>query len=127
MTAPQVSMGRTALVAGATGLVGKALVKILLENREYTQVTVLVRRPVTLSDPKLKVKVIDFDELEVEALSFQADDVLCCLGTTIKKAKSKKAFRQVDFEYPLSMAKLANVLTIKSDQMANLDAFEEQA
>jgi uncharacterized protein YbjT (DUF2867 family) len=98
---------KTALIAGATGLVGGQLLRVLLEKPEYAKVTALVRRPLPLSDSRLEQRVIDFDHLEEQTDAFQVDDVFCCLGTTIKKAGSQPAFRKVDFEYPLSMAKLA--------------------
>ncbi|MCA1029635.1 oxidoreductase [Bacillus timonensis] len=96
---------KTALVIGATGLIGQHVVTYLLESPEYEKVTVWVRRPVPWTDSKLDVKVIDFEKMEEELFDF--NDVFCCLGTTIKKAKSKETFKKVDLEYPLQVAKLA--------------------
>lgn len=98
---------RTALVAGATGLVGGHLVRVLVGRPEYSQVTVLVRRKLDFAHPKLTQRVVDFDHLETHADAFAVDDVFCCLGTTIKKAGSQPAFRKVDFDYPLAMGRLA--------------------
>ncbi len=92
-----------ALVIGATGLVGKTLTQQLLDSNYYTSVRVLVRRKTFTSHPKLHEVVVDFDSL---ADCFcVADHVFCTLGTTIKRAGSKQAFRKVDFEYPLTFAK----------------------
>lgn len=99
---------RTALIVGATGLVGKELLQLLLDSSTYTEITVLLRRPLAIDHPKLKQIVVDFDNLdsyEKEFVSIQ--DLFCCLGTTIKKAGSQEAFKRVDFNYPLATAKLA--------------------
>ncbi|MFC3093655.1 NAD-dependent epimerase/dehydratase family protein [Alteromonas sediminis] len=104
--------GKTALVLGATGLVGKALVNQLLRQEDYNSVTCLVRRPLSLSDfpdplQKLKPVVIDFDHFQDYQGYFSVDHVFCCLGTTIKQAGSKAAFRRVDFEFVHIAAQLA--------------------
>jgi len=98
---------RTALVAGASGLVGSELLQQLLEDPEYERVTALVRSTLPIKHPKLTERIIDFGKLGECKEYFSADDIYCCLGTTIKKAKTREAFRQVDYEYPLTMAKLA--------------------
>lgn len=104
---------RTALVAGATGLVGRALLQLLLADPAYGQVTALLRRPLELQDSRLVQQIVDFDQLERHAAAFRADDLFCCLGTTIKKAGSQEAFRRVDFEYPLTMGRLAKAQGVK--------------
>lgn len=98
---------KTALVLGATGLIGKELVRILLENGQYEKIQLLVRRPVEFNNKKCDTHIVNFDELHKYSALFQVDDVYCCLGTTIKKAKTKDAFRRVDYEYPVESAKLA--------------------
>lgn len=97
---------RSALVVGATGLVGSALVKLLCESDEYAAVNVIARRPLDFTDEKLLVKVREFDQLTEADLEF-AHEVFCCLGTTIKKAGSREQFEKVDVDYPLSIAALA--------------------
>ena len=98
---------RTALIAGATGLVGRHLLQLLLEDPTYSKVWVLTRRKMDTTHPKLEQKVIDFDALASQSSFVEADDVFCCLGTTMKKAGSKEAFRKVDYTYPLELAQLA--------------------
>ncbi|TVX93593.1 oxidoreductase [Paenibacillus agilis] len=98
---------KTALLVGATGLVGGHLLHILLEQPAYDKVKIFTRRNIQLDHPKLEQIVVDFDHLEQYVDHMHVDDVYCCLGTTIKKAGSKEAFRKVDFEYPLVMAKMA--------------------
>ena len=97
---------RVAIVVGATGFTGKFLVKQLCESEEYAAVSVIVRRDFAYKHAKLDVQVKDFDKLEESDLEI-ADDLFCCLGTTMKKAKSKENFERVDLEYPLRIASLA--------------------
>ncbi|WP_078427784.1 NAD(P)H-binding protein [Alkalihalobacterium alkalinitrilicum] len=99
--------GKSALIAGATGLVGNELLHFLLNGNEYERVIAIVRKPLEIEHPKLKEVVCNFDKLEEIESYFEVDDVFCCLGTTIKKAKSKEAMYKVDVEYPLAIAKLA--------------------
>lgn len=98
---------KTALVLGASGLVGNELVKILIKQNGYERIHVLVRKPIGIKESKCEQHIIDFDHLHGYSELFQVTDVFCCLGTTIKKAKSKEAFRKVDFSYPVEAAKLA--------------------
>lgn len=99
--------GRTALLAGATGLVGAHVLDLLLEDPAWERVTVLVRRPLSRQHPGLRQEVVDFDRLEEHAALFDAQDVFCALGTTIRAAGSQEAFRRVDLEYPRRLAELA--------------------
>lgn len=98
--------GKSALLVGATGLVGSELVDILLHSTKYGSVTVLTRKLLPLNHPKLEQIITDFDQLDQYNQHVQVDDVYCCLGTTIKTAGSKEAFKKVDFTYPLELAQL---------------------
>lgn len=98
---------KTALVLGATGMVGMELVKLISAHKYYQTINLLTRRPINLPDQTIKQQVIDFDQLEKYADLFQVQDVYICLGTTIKAAKTKEAFRTVDYEYVVEAAKLA--------------------
>ena len=97
---------RTAFVVGATGFVGQYLVQELLSDEAYEQVITFTRRKMTLSHPKLTQQIASFEELSAAHFT-GVDDVFCCLGTTIQKAGSKEAFRQVDYEYPVKVATFA--------------------
>jgi len=97
-------VSRSAIVVGATGLVGSKLVDVLLADPEYSVVHVLVRRPLARTDSRLRPHLVDFAQLA----KFDwpaADDVYCCLGTTIGTAGSRDAFRKVDYDYPLAVAR----------------------
>ena len=100
---------RTALIAGATGLVGGECLRRLLAHPAWTTVVVLTRREVGVErkSPKLRQVLTDLAALENHRDQLVADDVFCALGTTIRKAGSRAAFREVDLEYPLRLARLA--------------------
>jgi uncharacterized protein YbjT (DUF2867 family) len=98
---------RSALLVGSSGLIGSRLLTRLLAHPEYQRVTVWVRRPVSLEIHKFAQVVVDFDRLEEQAQSLIADDVYVALGTTIKTAGSQEAFRRVDHDYPLAVARIA--------------------
>ena len=97
---------RTALLAGATGLVGSHLLRLLLADETYQKVRILGRRGLPLTSPKLQQRLIDFDHL-ADLDAPKVDDVFCCLGTTIKKAGSQEAFRKVDLGYVEALARVA--------------------
>ncbi|MVM38303.1 NAD(P)H-binding protein [Spirosoma sp. HMF3257] len=96
---------KTALVLGATGLIGELLTHRLVDSPFYHNVKVLVRKSLTWQHPRLQEVQFDFEH--PNGLLTQADDVFCCLGTTIKKAGSKEAFRKVDYQYPMDIAQLS--------------------
>ena len=98
-------MPRTALLAGASGLIGSFLLRRLLDSSAYARVTVWARRPLQASHLKLTVEIVDFAQIEDRRV--QAEDVFCCLGTTIKQAGTREAFRRVDHDYPVALARAA--------------------
>lgn len=105
--------GKSAVVFGATGLVGSEVVKELLNRPEYTKVTAVVRKPIPLSHPSLEFFIIsDFSKLSETALNLWADEYYCCIGTTIGAAGSKENFRLVDFNIPEQIALLAQKLAV---------------
>ncbi|GAC29226.1 NAD(P)H-binding protein [Brumicola pallidula] len=108
-----------ALVLGASGLVGKALVNQLCQDERYSQVTCLVRSPLSKAqyhDPlnKIQAIVIDFEELQDYQGYFSVEHVYCCLGTTIKQAGSQSNFRRVDFQFVHVAAQLTRAQRAKS-------------
>lgn len=101
------SAGRTALLVGATGLIGARCLEHLLVEPRYQRVVVLARRRLERADPRLEARVVDFDRLAEHASLVAGDDVYCCLGTTIKVAGTREAFAKVDHDYPVEVARLA--------------------
>jgi uncharacterized protein YbjT (DUF2867 family) len=98
---------RSAVVLGATGLVGTQLVRVLAGDPECAGVIALGRRPSGLTAPTLKDVTADLGDPASYRDHLNVDCVFCALGTTIKKAGSEDAFRRVDFEYPLTVAREA--------------------
>jgi uncharacterized protein YbjT (DUF2867 family) len=100
--------GRSALVLGATGLVGGHCVELLLADPTWNRVIVVGRRATGRDHPRLVEVVADFARLDEHADAFAVDEVFCCLGTTIRKAGSREAFMRVDHDFPLAAARLAS-------------------
>ncbi|GAB4031612.1 oxidoreductase [Spirosoma jeollabukense] len=109
---------KTALVLGASGLIGNLLTHRLVDSPIYSNVKVLVRKSLSWQHPRLQEVQFDFDH--PNGLLTQADDVFCCLGTTIKKAGSKENFRKVDYQYPMEIGQLG--LTNGAQQFAIVTA-----
>lgn len=99
-------MSKKALVLGANGLIGSALTRLLLSKRNYEQVHIAVRRQTNWDINTLIEHIIDFNQLSDYENIFQVHDVFCCLGTTIKKAKTKEAFYLVDHDYVVEAGEL---------------------
>ncbi len=97
---------RTALVVGASGLVGRALLRQLrAPDSGYGTVHALVRKPIESAPKGVQQHIVDFSRLPLSVPS--ADDLYCALGTTIKVAGSKEAFRAVDFDAVVNTARAA--------------------
>ena len=94
---------KSALILGASGLVGSEVLSLSLESDLYNKIVIVVRSPLTIKHNKLVEKIIDFDMPKWEEI-FPVDHVYCCLGTTIKQAGSKTNFIKVDHDYPLAFA-----------------------
>lgn len=97
---------RKALIVGATGLVGRFCLQVLLDDPNYSEVLALTRKPLLKTHRKLKIFVTKFENLQVELSNVHANDVYCCLGTTIKKAGSQEAFNSVDLRLVVKVAEL---------------------
>ena len=98
---------KTAIIIGASGLTGKALLYQLLQDDSFNRVIVFVRKELTIAHAKLTQHAIDFNNLSSYKDLIKSDVVFCCMGTTIKTAGSQEAFKKVDFTYPIQFAKLA--------------------
>ncbi|MDH5033116.1 MULTISPECIES: NAD(P)H-binding protein [Chryseobacterium] len=96
-----------ALVIGATGATGKDLVNQLLNDKEFDEVDIFVRKPVDIQNDKLKVHVVNFEKPEEWKEMVKGDVAFSCLGTTLKDAGSKEAQKKVDFDYQYEFAKAA--------------------
>ncbi len=105
---------KTALLAGSTGLTGKYTLDILLKSEDYGKVITPVRNRTCNENKKLEQVIVDYEKLSDHKNELAADDVFCCLGTTIKKAGSKEKFRKVDFNYVYELAEICRITGAKT-------------
>ena len=104
----------TVLLAGATGLIGSYCLEMLLSSPRIKKVIAPTRRTLSNTSDKLRNVLVDFDRLDEYQELFQCDAIICCLGTTIRQARSKKAFKRVDLEYCLDIAELGRSHTARA-------------
>jgi uncharacterized protein YbjT (DUF2867 family) len=100
---------KTAIVLGATGLVGTKLVDRLVNEQDIAKVVTITRRHVAYASAKVVNEVIDFENIEHYSHLFKGDIIFSCLGTTIKQAGTVKQQRKVDLEYQYKAAQLSSV------------------
>ncbi|MCU0413720.1 MAG: NAD(P)H-binding protein, partial [Ignavibacteriaceae bacterium] len=105
---------KTAIVIGATGLIGKHLTKLLLDNPDYSTIRVFARRSINISNSKLAEHIVDFDEIDKWKSKIIDDDLFSAMGTTIKKAGSKEAQYKIDVAYQFDFAKAASENGVKN-------------
>jgi uncharacterized protein YbjT (DUF2867 family) len=98
---------RTAIIFGATGLIGNLLLEELLRSEEYLTIKIFIRQPVEISNNKIEEFVVDFSNPETYLPAIQGDDLFICLGTTIKKAGSIKKMKEIDCDIPVIIATAA--------------------
>ncbi len=101
-------VGKTALVFGPTGAVGKELIKFLIKDQRYEKVLAFSRRVLEIEDPKLEVILDTLVDPAKFHEKINGHDLFCCLGTTSKKAGSKENFKKVDLEMPVKLAEIAS-------------------
>jgi len=97
---------RTALIAGASGLVGRELTKKLINSDQYSLIYIISRKKSGLVDEKIREIVIDFERINELSFEEPVEDLFCTLGTTMKKAGSRENFKKVDYEYVVAFARL---------------------
>ncbi|OQY96611.1 MAG: segregation protein B [Sphingobacteriales bacterium UTBCD1] len=104
-------MSKTATLVGASGLIGSHLLQLLLDDPYFDTVKILVRRSLPLTHPKLERKLVDFNDNDSLLVAIDNSDVLfCSVGTTQKKVKGDKdAYRKVDFDIPVKMARFCKL------------------
>ena len=105
---------KTAIIVGASGLIGKTLVRKLLEDNRYKSVKVFVRRSINISNTKLVEYIVDFDKITDWKNKITGDELYSAMGTTIKKAGSKEAQYKIDVTYQYEFAKAAAENGVKS-------------
>jgi len=103
----QTEAGPVALVAGASGMVGAELVRVLVASGDYRRVIALSRRPLPIESPRLVNRILRLENLENDLRGLACDDAYCCLGTTLRQAGSQQGFRAVDHDLVLRFARFA--------------------
>ncbi|AEE52900.1 oxidoreductase [Haliscomenobacter hydrossis] len=98
---------KTATLIGATGLIGSQILQQLLEDPDFSNIKVLVRRPLDLNHPKVKLILLDFaDEVAYQAAIAGSDVVFCSVGTTLKQVNGDMvAYRKIDYDIPVNAAR----------------------
>ena len=98
---------KSALIIGASGLVGSHLLQLLLNDSSIDKVRALVRHPLHISHPKLEEVIVDFNDMDMYRQSIGKGDIIfSCIGTTMKKVKGNKTlYKQIDFDIPVNAAR----------------------
>lgn len=107
-------MKKTALIIGATGLVGVELLKLLVADPAYSEIKVFSRRAPAIASGKIVFHLVDFNDIESWRNQLKGEVLFSCLGTTIKKAGTQERQYQVDYTYQYEVAKAAAANGVKS-------------
>lgn len=97
---------KTALIVGSSGLIGSELMKLLIDENYYQKIILWNRKAISFSNQKIEEVIVDFEklsELKVESYT----DIYCCVGSTIKKAKTWENYRKIDLDIPVGLADIA--------------------
>ena len=105
---------KTALLFGSSGLIGGHLTKQLIENSSYSKVKLFVRSDPKISDPKIEVIKMDFNNLQNHKDEITGDDCFFCIGTTKQNAPDKDEYRRIEYNIPVEIAKIAKSNSVKS-------------
>jgi uncharacterized protein YbjT (DUF2867 family) len=102
-----------AIVIGATGLVGNLILKELLNDNDFSEVRIFVRKPTGIINPKLKEIISPLEDIVSLSSEIRGDVLFNAMGTTIKKAGSQKEQQRIDRDMPIAFAKIASVNGVK--------------
>ena len=105
--------GRTAIIFGATGLVGNLLLEELIKSPDYSSVKIFVRQPAGVSEVKIEEIITDFSDPDSFSAKITGDDLFICLGTTIKKVRTVANMEKIDRDLPIMLAGIARKNGIK--------------
>jgi uncharacterized protein YbjT (DUF2867 family) len=106
-------MPHKVILVGASGLIGSHLLKLLVESPEISEILVILRKPLNLSNSKVLELIINFEELESFSDDIKGDIIFCCLGTTKAATPDRKLYRKIDLEYPIRLATIGLKNAIK--------------
>ena len=104
---------KVALLAGASGFVGRMALDLLLDASDISRVFAVTRRPLGREHPRLANRIVQFDRIESQLKGLICQIALCSLGTTIREAGSEQAFRQVDIDTVVAFARAAKAAQVQ--------------
>ena len=105
---------KTALLFGASGLVGSHVLNQLISNNSYSKIKLFVRSSIDISDPKIEIIQTDFNNLENQREDIKGDDCFFCIGTTKQNSPDKNEYRRVELEVPKKIAQIAKSNLVNS-------------
>jgi len=105
---------KTALLFGASGLVGSHVLNQLISNNSYSKIKLFVRSSINISDPKIEIIQTDFNNLENQREDIKGDDCFFCIGTTKQNSPDKNEYRRVELEVPKKIAQIAKSNLVNS-------------
>ena len=105
---------KTALLFGASGLVGSHVLSQLISNNNYSKIKLFVRTTINISDPKIEIIQTDFNNLENHKEDIKGDDCFFCIGTTKKNSPDKNEYKRVELEVPKQIAQIAKSNSVNS-------------
>ena len=105
---------KTALLFGASGLVGSHVLNQLISNNSYSKIKLFVRSSIDISDPKIEIIQTDFNNLENQREDIKGDDCFFCIGTTKQNSPDKSEYRRVELEVPKQIAQIAKSNSVNS-------------
>ena len=105
---------KTALLFGASGLVGNHLLNQLIINNNYSKIKLFARSSIDISDPKIEIIQTDFNNLENHREDIKGDDCFFCIGTTKQNSPDKNEYRRVELDVPKEIAQIAKSNSVNS-------------
>ena len=105
---------KTALLFGASGLVGSHILSQLISNNNYSKIKLFVRSSIDISDPKIEIIQTDFNNLENHREDIKGDDCFFCIGTTKQNSPNKNEYRRVELDVPKEIAQIAKSNSVNS-------------
>ena len=105
---------KTALLFGASGLVGSHLLNQLISNKNYSKIKLFVRSSLNISDPKIEIIQTDFNNLQNHREDIKGDDCFFCIGTTKQNSPDKNEYRRVELYVPKEIAQIAKSNSVNS-------------
>lgn len=105
---------KTALIFGSTGLVGSNLLTLLIKDDYYTAIKIFARSKVNINDPKAEIINLDFNKLNEYSHLIKGDDCFFCIGTTKKQTPNKDEYRNIEYNFPVNIGKIAKNNNVRS-------------